>query len=126
MESTLYKLIGDIQEYRSADGKVHNENGPARKYKYGPGGSYSVEEYLQNGQYHNDSGPARILNGPLLSENSYFRDGKLHNENGPAIQTKYKNGTIHESWYLNGTPMPVVIVSNILMFLNGLTEIQKH
>jgi hypothetical protein len=71
-----------------ANGKLHNENGPAR-----------IERYITRG---NDRD--RTLSVSI----EFFNNGKMHNTNGPARQLiypmHYMAGSRH--WYIHGLHMP--------------------
>ena len=78
--------------YRNADGKLHNENGPAivctDGYKF----------YYINGELHNPHGPAVVYPDGYKA---YCMHGRLHNAHGPAVtcadghKEHWINGQLH-------------------------------
>ena len=88
MKSQIHiKNTGDY-EWRTNNGKLHREDGPAWKT--------SVEEsWWINGELHRLDGPAIIRDDGYQA---WYFNGKFHRLDGPAII--YSSGT--QEWFVNG------------------------
>ena len=75
--------------YRLPNGKLHRENGPARKYPNG------AKFWYFNGLSHREGGPAREWADGCRH---WIQKGLLHNEDGPAKIDAYGN----KWWFING------------------------
>jgi len=63
------------------------------------------EGWYLNGKLHNEEGPARIYyrRDGSVRWKEWFLDGKRHNEEGPAFIGYREDGSvIGEGWYLDG------------------------
>src|SRR4051795_12796555 len=90
MSEASSQLTGDgVLEWRDAEGRLHNDDGPARVLPSGR------EEWYRHGKLHREDGPAiEHANGSY----KWYRDGVRHRDGAPACV--YVNGT--EKWYRDG------------------------
>jgi hypothetical protein len=88
MNSTR-RVCTDRTEWRTEDGKLHRDDGPAVEYADG------TQVWYINGQKHREDGPAYIIGGTSY----WYKYGKIHREDGPAIECD----TGEKYYYLENT-----------------------
>ena len=97
------KYLTEIH-YLNDNGKLNNENGPARITFY-KSGKVEMEEYYINGKQHNENGPALIKyyeNGNIRLY-QYFLNNEVQplNEKNLVCIEYYENGKVRNELYYN-------------------------
>jgi hypothetical protein len=88
--------------WRTREGQLHRDNGPAIEYTTGD------KFWYQNGERHRTYGPAiELADGGAV----WYKHGKLHRQDGPAIE--YADGK-HE-WWIDGIKLtPAEFAANFI------------
>jgi hypothetical protein len=78
-----------IIKWKSPNGILHREDGPAVEHPY------AYKSWYINGKRHREDGPAvEYSNG----DKEWYINGEIHREDGPAVE--YPSG--YKEWYING------------------------
>ena len=83
---------GTARVWRTSDGLLHREGGPAVEHFDGR------QQWFQQGELHREDGPAKTGAGENPSQ-WWYKHGDLHREDGPAF---LGDGGRYQEWWFEG------------------------
>lgn len=94
-----YSVDGKTETWKTADGIIHREDGPAVT-KILPNGE--TKEWYICGVKHREGNPAVISNFKSKYTEEWYFNGLKHREDGPAVVNTLMNRYTTEAWYIDG------------------------